>query len=912
MNNKNFSKKLLALSVFAASVGSLPAFAQSGASAIEEVIVTGSFRDSLTNALNVKRTATAAVDSIVADDIASFPDNNLAESMQRVPGVNIDRVGGEGKQISVRGLSADFTRVRVNGMETISTGAGNGGRAFDFNIFASELFSRIDVRKSQSAEIEEGSLGATVDLATGKPLDYDSFTFVTSVQGGYNEQSESVDPRATALISFSNEPGTFGALFSVAYSEREVEQRGHNSGRWEANAASGINRWANAGALPDEINNAFHPRFPRQIDRNIQIERTGLTGAIQWKPSDATLLTLDAMYADIGSVTNELTLTPISLARTGATGRAETTVNDYYYDAERNGLLYADVSGVDVRNENFRQDWSTKFQQFSLTLDHEFDDDFRMKAVIGTSDSKHKVHSEVTASFEAFNQDMSYDYRDNFRRGTVNYGFDVADPSNYWVSELRDRPTATNNTFDTARIDLAHDFQAGAVDFTVKTGLSWKKFEFDNVQYTRDRAIINQNNHVDLAVSVPAGCGITLNDLRVTSDMGSVYQASGGAPAYFLPNLNAVIDRYNLMDDSTCFPLALNAGSQRSVTEESEGVFVQLDFSTEIAGLPFRGDVGFRHVKTDQTSDGLVSGERQEIRRDYNDTLPSANFVLEPVEDVLVRASWSEVMTRPGLGSLTPGGSVDRFNRVLTAGNPSLDPFRAKATDLSVEWYFAEESMVSLAWFKKDIESFPKSDRIPNMSWSEIRQMGFSDSLLGPGPATVNDLFEYRTTVNGGGGTLDGWEVQYQQPFNFGPRWLNDFGIKLNYTWIESEVDGGTNAATQQKLPSVRLNGQSKVSWNGTLWYENEAGFSGRVSMSHRDAYQRNATSTAGSGVDTTDAVRVVDAAFSYRVNDNIKLTFDALNLTNEPETLLQGDYDYIDTIVTSGRQYYAGIQYSF
>lgn len=908
MNNKNFSKKLLALSVFAASVGSLPAFAQSGASAIEEVIVTGSFRDSLTNALNVKRTATAAVDSIVADDIASFPDNNLAEAMQRVPGVNIDRVGGEGKQISVRGLSADFTRVRVNGMETISTGVGNGGRAFDFNIFASELFSRIDVRKSQSAEVSEGSLGATVDLATGKPLDYDAFTFVTSFQGGYNDQSESVDPRGTALISFTNEPGTFGALFSVAYSEREVDQKGHNTGRWERNSNTGVNRWANSADLPSEVNNAFHPRFPRQLDRNIQIERTGLTGSLQWKPSDRSLLTFDALYADIGNQTSEYTLTPISLARTGATGRVETTVNDYFYDADIKGLTYASLSGVDVRNEHFRQDWETKFQQFSLTFDHEFDDDFRMKAIVGTSESNYKMKSEVTAIFEAFNQDMSYDYRDDFKYGKVSYGFDVTDPSNYLVSELRDRPSSTDNTYDTASIDLAHDFQAGAVDLTLKTGLSWKKFEFVNIQHTRDRAVINQNNHTNLAINVPAGCNLTMADLNVGQNLGSVYQAGGSAPAFFRPDLNAVIDRYNLMDDPTCFPLTLNQGSDRSVTEESEGVFVQLDFSTELAGLPFRGDVGVRHVKTDQRSDGRVSGVRQEITRNYNDTLPSMNLVLEPVEDVLVRASWSEVMSRPSLGSLTPGGSVDLFNRGLTAGNPYLDPFRAKATDLSAEWYFAEESMVSLAWFKKDIESFPES-RPLTLPWSALRAMGYSDSLLASGPATVDDLFQYRSSVNSEGGTLDGWELQYQQPFNFGPGWLRDFGVKANYTWIDSKVVGGRTADGAPIY--TPLNGQSDISWNATLWYENEAGFSGRVSVTHRDGFQRQSLANTGTpGADATDAVRVVDAAFSYRVNDNIKLSFDALNLTDEPETWMQSGY--IDTIITSGRQYYAGIQYTF
>ena len=908
MNNKMFNRKILTLSICAAmaSVGANQVAAQN--SAIEEIVVTGSFRDSLATALNVKRNNTAAVDSIVADDIASFPDNNLAEAMQRVPGVNIDRVGGEGKQISVRGLSADFTRVRVNGMETISTGVSNRGRAFDFNIFASELFSRIDVRKSQSASIDEGSLGATVDLSTGKPLDYEDLTVVGSVQGGFNDQSESFDPRASALVSFTNEPGTFGALFSVAYSERDVDQYGHNSGRWEANTTN-LNRWANADDLPAEINGAVHPRFPRQMDRNIQLDRLGLTGALQWKPADESLVTLDVMYADMNQEQTEFTLTPISLARTGETGRIETTLNDYAYDAATNGLLYADLSGVDVRNEHYRQDWSTEFHQVSLGFEHEFSDALRMDALIGTSESAHEVHAETTAIFERYNADMSYDYRNSMTDPTIAYGFDPASIDQYWVAELRDRPATTTNTFDTARVSLEYDFNLGNVEMSLNTGASWKEFTFENHQYARDRALIDQDNHTDLAVEVPPGCGITLADLQVTNEMGSVFQPSGNVPAWFLPNLDNLASQFGLLTDETCFPLVENQGNNRSVTEESLGFHVQLDFATDIAGLPFRGDVGVRRVETDQSSSGYVSGTQVTIDRDYADTLPSVNLVLEPIDDVLLRASWSEVMSRPGLGSVTPGGSVDRNNRVLNAGNPYLDPFRAKATDLSVEWYFAEESMLSLAYFKKDIESFPESIR-EDLTWPEIRALGYSDALLGEGPATVHDIFNYRTSVNGKGGTLDGWELQYQQPLFFGPEWMRDFGIKANYTYIESELDGGIDENGKRII--TRMNGQSKMSWNTTLWYENDAGFSGRVSWTYRDPYQRATTSSAGPGAESTDGSRVVDAAFSYRVNDNLKLTFDALNLTDETETLLQSDYNFIETLVYSGRQFYLGAQYSF
>jgi iron complex outermembrane receptor protein len=171
------------------------------------VVVTG-FRASLGSAINVKRRANGVVDVIKAEDIADFPDANLAESIQRVPGVSIARDAGEGRQITVRGLGPQFTRVRINGVEgqstasgTDSSGGANRNRAFDFNVFASELFNSITVRKTASAQTEEGSLGATVDLQTGRPFDYKGSTLVISAQQGYNDLSKSWDPRFAALAS---------------------------------------------------------------------------------------------------------------------------------------------------------------------------------------------------------------------------------------------------------------------------------------------------------------------------------------------------------------------------------------------------------------------------------------------------------------------------------------------------------------------------------------------------------------------------------------------------------------------------------------------------------------------------------------------------------------------------------------
>ena len=166
-------------------------------------------------AISAKRDAVGQVDVIVAEDIAKFPDTNLAESLQRIPGVAIERDAGEGRQITVRGLGAQFTRVRVNGMETIATsvdGASfNRDRAFDFNVFASELFNSIVVNKTASAALDEGSLGAVIDLNTGNPLGYGAgVKLVGSAQARYNDLNDDVAPRIAGLFAWNNADETFG------------------------------------------------------------------------------------------------------------------------------------------------------------------------------------------------------------------------------------------------------------------------------------------------------------------------------------------------------------------------------------------------------------------------------------------------------------------------------------------------------------------------------------------------------------------------------------------------------------------------------------------------------------------------------------------------------------------------------
>ena len=215
---------LLGLAISLNVTGALAQTAAPAQPPLEEVVVTG-FRQSLDAALDIKRQQAVMVDAIVAEDIAKFPDKNLAESLQRVPGIALDRGdGGEGKRISVRGLSADFTRVRLNGMEAAALtgssdaeGGTNRTRSFDFNVLPSELFSSLTVRKTPSAEVEEGSLGATVDLAIPRPLDYkEDMTLALSAQSSYNDMAREFDPRGTMLFSKKLADNTFGVTTAVA------------------------------------------------------------------------------------------------------------------------------------------------------------------------------------------------------------------------------------------------------------------------------------------------------------------------------------------------------------------------------------------------------------------------------------------------------------------------------------------------------------------------------------------------------------------------------------------------------------------------------------------------------------------------------------------------------------------------
>lgn len=883
---------------------------------IEVIEVKGSFRDSLSNALNQKRQSDGAIDAILAEDIADFPDLNLAESLQRIPGIAISRAAGEGRQISVRGLGPEFTRVRINGMEAVSTSGGtdqiggaNRGRGFDFNTFSSDLFSSLTVRKTASADVEEGSLGATVDLKAAQPFDYDGFTFAASGQMGYNDLSEKSDPKTSFLVSNIFADGKIGALFSASYSERQLKDQGASTVRWNNVNDFGSYQGDNAAPELDEINNAFRPRLPRYDSYTHDMDRLGLSSSFQFRPTEDTKIDLDVLYAKTDATRNEVFLQGILNAGanrpTSATAASGNTgvmnVVDYFID-DTNTMTYGSFENATIRAENRFDELSTEFLQYNLSLKQHLTDDLSMDAMIGTAKSEFDNPVQTTLVAEKRGVEFAYDYRGGNRENpALTYGAGVFDPTGWTSNSVRLRPLGAENTFDTAELNFTYLLSD---NMTLKAGLHYKDFSFETYEARRK----SEN-----------GAGIVYTpDLLMQHDSGL-----GSQPVWLVPDFAAIDAQYDIYSNTGEF--AVSADNRRpdnySAEEETLGAYLQLGFDTDVADMPLRGNVGVRQVKTDQSSTAWATFASTPTQitaeHDYNELLPSLNLALEPWEDVIIRFGAAEVMARAGLGAIRPdvSVSVSGGSRAVSGGNPQLEPTKAQTYDLGFEFYFSDESMLGVAFFFKDIDSHVQTLRETKAFTATGLpiQAAIDACTAGPGyNADCNENVDWQVTtpLNGPGGDLKGMEVSYQLPFTFLPEFWNRFGFIGNYTYVDAQMDY-VNAAGEVQA-TRDLNGLSKNTSAATIYYEHEA-LNARVSMAKRGKYLTTAVGRDNNDMEGTNATTNVDASVSYALNDNWKISFEALNLTDEvDDQWVDSAGNRLTYYHETGRQYYLGAQYKF
>jgi iron complex outermembrane receptor protein len=908
---------------------------------LEEVIVTG-YRKSLNAALDLKRDSVGSVDQIVAEDIAAFPELNLAESIQRIPGVSIQRDAGEGRQISVRGLGPQFTRVRINGMEaltSVSSSDANGGtnrtaagsgRAFDFNVFASELFNNITVHKTASADIDEGSLGATVDLRTARPFDYNGFTAVMGAKEDYNDLAGTIMPRYTGLISDTFFDGKFGALLSAAWTKRAIVDDGSSTVRWQNGLNSDGTKSANndfthlgagyTGPSLDALNAAFRPRIPRYEEYHTSEGRLGLTNSLQWKPTDKTLVNLDTLYAQFNQTREEVQLENPTFSTTGnALGGVNTVVVRSATIDSHNNIVAGTFDNVDIRAEHRYDVNDTKFRQHVLSLEQGITDTLKFNGQVGFARSILTQPLSTTLIWDIYGVNgYSYNFGGdalNNRLPQFSYGSaNVADPNAWKLTQIRERPGDVFNNY----INYQGDLQWQAAEAVkLKLGGELKKYSFktDLVRRTNESAI-------------PAGvAALSPSQYGQTVSLTGLGDLPAGTPrSWAVPDLSKAASLFNLYDPAA-FPLGITAAlaSNYRVEEKDTSAFTQADWTTDLFTIPLRGSLGVRWVHTDQTSTGYntVAGNLVylPVERTYNDVLPSLNLVAEVTADFQIRASAAKVMSRPDLGSLNPGGAVSFAgnNKSVTSGNPALDPIRGKAYDLGFEWYFAKESLLSAAFFYKKIDSFVETARtVADFSATGLPTSVALAACQSNGVTDVANCLQGWTIsvpTNTPGGNLKGAELSYQQPFSFLPAPYNNFGTILNYTYVKSSiqyVNTNKNAIDTRDFVENSLLQLSKNAANATLYFDNGT-WSARVSGAYRSPYLTNVPGQNLNDVEATKQTINVDFASSWNITENLQVTLEALNLTNQFQyQFVDNNGNRVNYYHQQGRDYLVGARYKF
>lgn len=907
MSSPIFQKKLLpgviALALAGAPFQHLLAADEAAAPTDQdaEILEVRGIRDSLRANLGKKRDADDVREVVTAEDIGKFPDKNVAESLQRITGVSIQRTFGEGERVSIRGTAPNLNRTLLNG-HSVATADWfildqlNATRSFNYLMLPSEIVGQLDVIKSPQADVEEGSIGGVVNVSTRKPLQMkEPLTLAGTVQMIRNDKSGETDPLLSGLISWKNESSDFGVLLSIQKSEHNIRRDGIEVLGYSDRAIA--DQGGATYAIPDLMGAAY---FTQQRDR----QSTNLS--VQWLPTNDLDITFNAMQAEMDADNVNHNMLAWFSNMLGAGEQPYDTVVD------GNGTVVAgrfdeSATGWGAVYDTFVREAFTETNAYDLDLKYSVGD-WTITGKLGTTDAEGGTDRQLiweTIARTGFTWDL---------RGSVpRFAFTDIDPTdpnaldtNGWNGE---RDVGNEDSEDFAYIDaewlLDGDFFT-AIKFGLKSTDHERKVWF--------------NGLVGHDLYGPTSCG--------GQPCGVAPVAGGLLPSDFMSGHGGIIN-YRLVDpdqlyaiynaiptQGRCTPSGQTyppscwspvASSSYSITEEALGGYLMARF----AGDGFRGNVGVRVVETDVSADGFRTGLAADFpgaswslfdgyyapytqRSDYRDVLPSLNIAFDIAEDWILRVGAAEVMARPDYGRMSPVVSLNSTSFTGSGGSPDLDPYRARQLDLSAEWYISDDSALSIAYFHKDIESY-----IINRTRDEAHPTDFTDSPVPPGDNCTlieNDLYScvYRIDrpENGDGGTNKGVEVAYQQVFG------NGFGFSGNYTYSDAETDDG------DEIP-----GNSEHTYNLSAFFENEL-LSARVSYNYRDEFF---VDIQNSRQQWSSETKWLDASLSVNVMEHVQLVVEGSNLTEEELVYYyDGIEDRPNAVYQTGAVYYAGVRLRF
>jgi iron complex outermembrane receptor protein len=865
---------------------SLPAYAQMTESEqkVEVIAVKGTYSKSLEQAVDMKKENIGFSDSIVATDIADFPEQNLAEALQRMPGVTIERNKGLGSKVNVRSLPSEFTHVSINNLATAS---GSGGRDVEFDIFASEIIQSVTVQKSPTAADEEGGIAGSVQIGTAKPFDYSSAQFVVSAEGAHNSISEKTDPKFSFLASDTF--GDWGALVSFSKAERSNRTDSNSGinfrpmGRFlEASAPRSTQAAAvlerDAGVIVSDFKDKDQTSriiFQDKVgDRVFQSEQDkwGSTASVQYKPGSSFSLTFDAMLGGYDNTEDEYD----AAAYTASSRSTLETIHAYDDStlADYNMVVLTDVSYTATQHEFLSKERinETDFTQYSATMDW-LVNGWDINALVGYSGA------EKTADYANLKHVA---YAPSRSRWTANGGETVksANPNSIDMYNAADKYLF--EAYETQLEAVRDDKYAAQLDFKKELGLSMLP-ALSSVQFGLRYTDKSKERHYgETKIQGPsAGNSSWVNSRTLQdSELGYVTDiaSGGGYKAKDLNWMQVSNDYARSTFRYAGFFTPFQDNQYYRVDEEVTALYAMTNFDFELGHLPARLNAGVRAVDTEVTSfgyhpvqnaDGTTGYTKDPVSADgsYNDLLPSFNLTVEVAEDVIWRTAASETLMRPALGDIAYKRTVSWNQFRFKDGNPGLKPTRAKQWETGVEWYMENGGILAASYFWKDIEGVVREELTGVVA--DVEKRNADGSLDG-----YYD-FEVFQPVNAEGSyKVTGLELIAQLPLTMLSDSLEGFGINANYTMLDNSLTG----ASDLDIPTPP-EGLADTTYNFTLYYENDT-FDARLSYNYKDKYVEYIHLNMYPVY--RDAYGQTDIALGYRLTDNVKLSLKGINITDE------------------------------
>ena len=912
--------------------------AQSGEE-IDEVVVTG-FRASLESATNAKRASTNFTDSVFAEDIGKFADLNIAEAINRIPGVQLTRdVNGDGLNIAIRGLGNNFTKVVLNGAQVAVASSGradssNQNREVDLDLFPTELFTRLDVNKTPMANMIEGGVSGVVNMRSARPFDnaVRGAHFTVQAQGTYGEIPAELSPRASLLGSWTND--TFGVLVGAAYVDNKFGTEGFESIGWSnpglsaAQCTGGVvaacdtlggNNFTypavvpmgagnglvegstldaaallalNPGLTTRQIGDAMIPRLARPVSFSGNRERESAIVSLEYRPTDKLRFYGDVLYSKGHRQYDRIDMNWVV--------RNSNAMIPRNLQVDANNIV---TSGEFLNAQYFLEgrpyDETLIYWNYNPGMHVDFTENVQLDLQLNKSNGWYFREAPTVLVSTPLNSGIRVDYTN--KGGdfpTAATSFALNDPNAGW-SWTGGRLNIQNEKRVTHTNGAHADLRFGSDETNMKVGAAYDEVSrsiagIDNSGRWEDVACRNgldaNGNSPPTATRAPCN-GLNANSLVPQSALAS-YLRPGPAGFITVDFKRFMADtRYRELSDSAPEVNGSATGaSTGQVKERTKGAYVEFNGKTEYFDRDVRFNIGTRYIQTDQAIIGpvTIAGVRQDqtLLSEYDAFLPSFNAAINLADDLVFRIASSRTLTRANPSQMLPNTAFgDPSAQTASQGNPNLAPFLSTNFDLGGEYYTGDEGYIGATLFAKQLTGFTVagSNTIP------FSQLGIPfDSLSDTQKQAINNrggpdvaLVTVNQQVNAQATLLiKGYELNWVQPLSFA---LQGLGFSANYTRVAQSVTGrGINP---------QATGISPITYNATVYYEN-AGFMVRASYTHNDPQVLTAANTGGlNGIPSAqlfgDAYSQLDMSASYEFSDwptSPQLTLNVTNITGETQ----------------------------